>query len=298
MNTDRALELFKMDNQLKEMKEVKNNINSNKLDTVGGNEDIVNYLDKAVEAYTVEQLKDYTVVEEIYNGSTSPIDFGMEMQPERMIEFKRDYLVYIKESAIANKQIDDAIEGLEKELKESESEFQEAINSYSDLSTALRQQIIERIKTAEESQNVKGLKRAETSLRAFDDSIKCDRVYDIYSKLKPENTIKDYFDRAEHIYTGYKTVLKTLNLTTDLSDLNGLEDKLELDEKYLKYPNLFLFVVIKYISNRKSVATKFDDGIWISRFTVNAKSAWGGKMTETELVEFKASVTRILDLFI
>jgi hypothetical protein len=294
----KAFKFLDLNQQIQDMKDVKNNIIEQEL-KVFNDDSIQVALDKAIKNMTVEEIKAASKdqIEKIYTIDEKSIELDLEISDEqRAFEFKRDFLVYKKESAVALLEIDEALAKMEEDVKKEEEEFNKVINQYGNLSNFIRQKLVEDSTNAPTEEYRAVYKKM---LDYFDGAFNLDMLVEKYSTLKTINTIKDYEDstRSQSIYGKYVQATKKLGLKSDLTSFPDLEVKF-LPEKYHKYPNLFLFAIIKLFGYKKDTVEKNTDGIFLSQFGVNLKNLYADRFDTPEIKqEFIQNIEKVLDLF-
>ena len=288
-----ATKLFNNVDQINVVKKLRKEMNKQRTGVLG--EEQSNRLSEKIAHLTPEDLKKMTdeEINELYKFEDGEIEVTLDFKDKsKETEFKRDYLIYLRETDIALKQIDEELDKLEAEMKEEEAKIKSLLSEFGDLSTFMRAKLQEEYDSSEGERKEKIGKVIE----AFDDSYTLNRVYDYYTKYSTSNTIDDYYRRADQVFNKFMKAIKKVGLKTDLTSFNNLEINF-LDEKYHKYPNLFLFSVIKMFSYKRDTITR-EDGVFLSQLAVNLKSLYADSFKDSEKKElFKQSISKVLDLF-
>jgi len=296
IDTTSAFHLLGMKQHVDDMRDMREEIIGKQVNVLN-NDEMSDHLDRAISRLTVKQIKLLTPydIDLIYTMNGEPIVLDIEMENDhRAFEFKRDFLIYKKESSIAVAQIDESLVMMESEMAKNESELNNLLTQFGDLSAFIRQKLVTDFDNAdtEESKN-----KFKCSIESFDDALHLNTLFNHYTKFSTMNTIRDYSSHAERMYEKYMKTMKKLNIKIDLTRFDGLELK-HLPEKYHQYPNLFLFAVIKYFAYRTDSATRLTDGIFLTQFTVYLKSLFSDNFTNIETKDvFIKSIQRVLDLF-
>ena len=209
-------------------------------------------------------------------------------------KFLKDYLIFIKESEQHSKEFDELVENFQTELAQITAEIQEECAKFGDVRGYIKDNYYKKLEVAEGEEKI----RLERAISSIDDSLTLNRIYDLYSGLKPENTLNDYKDkdRQKKIIKNYSEAIKTLRLRTNLAIFRGLEKKY-LDEKYHKYPSLFLFLVMKYVAYSKFTLDRSDEGLFIVSLAMTIQGLYTDTLSEENRAMFIANIERILDLF-
>lgn len=292
--TQRATQLFGAFEHMNAVKKMRADMNEERL-RIAGDDDVAAKLSSMVANLTPEQVAqlDDAAVAEIYKTEDGEIELAIDLPANKEMEFKRDFLVYLRETEVASEAVDAELAALEEEIKDGEEELKNLIAEFGDLSTYMRNKLQTEYDAAEGAHQ----ERLGKMIASYDDAYTLDRVFDHYSKFGVENTVGDYYRRADNVFERYIRVIKKLNFRTDLTNFNNLEARL-LEEKYNKYPNMFLFSVIKMYAYKKD-ATPDQDGVFLSQLAVNLKSLYADSFaTEEKKQTFINGITRVLDLFV
>jgi len=291
-----AFRLLNMKQHMNDMSDMKKEILDKRINVL--NDDTMSeYLDSIVKKLSIDEIKKLTPheIEDLYKINNEPIVLDIVLNsPMQVFEFKKDFLIYLKESSEALTQIDAVLKKIDEEMLVHEIELNKLLDEYGDLSTFIRNKMVNDFMNASTENEKNTFKQR---LDIFDDALTLNILVDHYKKLSTANTIKDYFARSENIYAKYKKTMRLLGIKSDLVHFNDLEIKF-LPKKYHKYPNLFLFSVIKYLAYKTDSAKRLTDGIFISQFTVNLKKLFTNNFNNTEERKiFINAIQTILDLF-
>jgi len=291
-----AFRLLNMKQHMNDMSDMKKEILDKRINVL--NDDTMSeYLDSIVKKLSIDEIKKLTPheIEDLYKINNEPIVLDIVLNsPMQVFEFKKDFLIYLKESSEALTQIDAVLKKIDEEMLVHEIELNKLLDEYGDLSTFIRNKMVNDFMNASTENEKNTFKQR---LDIFDDALTLNILVDHYKKLSTANTIKDYFARSENIYAKYKKTMRLLGIKSDLVHFNDLEIKF-LPKKYHKYPNLFLFSVFKYLAYKTDSAKRLTDGIFISQFTVNLKKLFTNNFNNTEERKiFINAIQTILDLF-
>lgn len=217
-----------------------------------------------------------------------------EVDEETDEKFLKDYLIFIKQSEKHSKEFDEIIEGFEKDIAKISKEIQEECSKFGDVRGYILSNYKLKLESAEGDERV----RLEKAIESINDSLTLNRIYDLYANLKPENTLNDYKDkdRQRKILKNYSEAIKTLRLRTNIAIFGGLERKY-LDEKYHKYPSLFLFLIMKYVAYSKFTADRGNEGLFIVSLAMTLQGLYTDTLSEENRDILIANIERILDLF-
>lgn len=260
------------------------------------NDDISKQIESRISALSPDEIRELpdAAIAEIYNLDGEEVQFSLDLESKAQeIEFRRDFLAFLKESSMIHDQIDSQMDELNEELEKGQAELAKVLADFGDISEFMRSKLVEEMESATGERKEK----VTEMLKAFDDSGELTRVVSHYEKFGTRNTIEDYLKRSEVVYAKYIKVLKELDVKTDLTNFNNLEEKF-LEEKYQTYPNLFLFSVIKQYAYKKGNVNTAVDGVFLSQLSVNIQSLFADSFATPEKKEkFLDGIRKTLDLF-
>jgi hypothetical protein len=292
---EKATKLFNSYDQINNIKKMREEMRVNTLNVVG-DEDAAAKLSTLISGLTPEEVRELSdaAVEELYNlDGEGSIEISLDFTKDREIEFKRDFLVYLRETDIANESIDTDLDALETEIKADEAQLKQLLEDFGDLSSFMRSKLQQEFDAAEGDRKDK----LAVVIEAYDDSLTLNRVIAHYEKYGTRTTVTDYYHRADAVFAKYVKTVKQLNFRTDLTHFNNLETNL-LAEKYHKHPNMFIFAIIKMFAYKKDAARN-EDGVFLSQLAVNLKSLYSNSFASEEQREtFKSAIEKVLDLFV
>lgn len=294
INVEKATQIFGAIDNINAIKKMREGMKQQRIDMVG-DENIAAKLSSMVANLEPQQIRELSdeAVNEIYKDENGEIEFAVKMDKTRTAEFKRDFLVFLRESDIADETFEKELVILEEAIKENNEELQMLLKDFGDLSAFMRTKLQKEFEAANGDRKEKLTKIIE----AFDDAYTLNRVYDHYKEFGTRNTISDSHHRALDVYNRYMKVISKINFKTDLTSFNNLEKNF-LEEKYHAESNLFLFAVIKMIGYKKDASADIE-GVFLSQLAVNVKALYTDSFASEEKKEqFKASIRRVLDLFL
>lgn len=294
----KALKFLNMQNKIDEMTELKNSVKQQEK-MILDNDELSNKLDEKIADMSLKEVSVLTdeQVENIFtiDGEIVNLDSAVCTDKDRSLKFKRDFLIYKKTMMESFKEIDKTMDTFQKEIDQDFEEFQKVIDEYGDVSTYLYEDINRRYESAS-SEELKN--KYKTMLDNFDWAFNFDQIYEYHKNTGLTNPLNDYERLADGVYARYMKTIKRLKLkNVDLTIFDDLEIKY-LPEKYHKYPNLFLFLVIRFYGYRKDSATSISDGVFLSQLHVNLKKLVRNKfLQEGQREQFLLNIQRVLDLF-
>ncbi len=295
-NTNLLLNNLNAKNRVKELTKQKEEIKTRMSDIFNGEENVNEILSK-LEKIEIEDIVHLTdeKIDEILTVQGEVMNLPEQHRGEDEYLFKKDLILYLLQAEAMTKELDNAEDELNKAILENEEEVKAILAQHEgSMISAIRDEIVSKEPLATNDK----LKQTHTGiLNAFDDSFELNRIFDIYSTLKVENTINDFKKNFKEVYNQYTSVNKRLNIAFDLVKFGGLEKKF-LDEKYQAYPNLFIFIVMKYMAKRNGNLSRHTDGVFCSQLCTNLYLLFTDTLEEQYKTQLLSNITRILDLFI
>lgn len=295
---DDAIKILNAKSKIQDMIAVEKNIKEQQLKVIK-DEEIVDKLQDKIKDMHVEMIKNLSAdkIKEIYTIDGNELDLDMVFKTDdQRTNFLKDYLIYLKESSQALAEIDKATIQLDNEMKEYDKELEQIISEFGDINKCIKTKLEKDI--ADAPDEIVKNKRIKM-LQNYNDGFELNNIYKLYASLNIKNTIKDYFskDTSAALYGKYLSVVKKLNIRTDITLFDNLEIKF-LPEKYHKYPNLFLFSIIRYAAYRKDVANKHEDGVFLAQLMINIKYLFSdGFSSADDKSAFISNIEKTLDLF-
>ena len=289
--------LLKSKQRIDDIQSEKNNI-TKKLKSIYG--DGVDTLSIVLEEYTIEDIKKMNKeeIQSIYDKAEK-LEYENEERTEitennKLVDLgddiKKDFLIFCKESNNFQKQLDIEFEKFQKEIEPIQEELNKVVEEFGDLNNFVHKQLKDKYENATDEITKQ---RAKKSLDAFEDAVTLNRVKEYIKKYSVANLIDDYNNRPDTIYAKYIKTIKSIDIKGDITTFNNLESTI-LPELENKFPNIFLFTVIKMYAYKKS-PTIYEDGIFISQLMVRLKMAFSNRENPTESdIIFREAVKKIV----
>ena len=257
-------------------------------------------LDKILLDMTEEEIKalsEEKLDELLIDDDGEPIHFVIDFkdEPDKFIEFKKDFLVFRK---MTNESIDKFNEELEQanaEIAESQEEFNKLVNSYGNMSNLIRHTLEERLENAETDEKKELVKKL---LDAFNNAETLDNIKKYCSSPSGNSIIGDYKNdkKSHYIYRRYMKVIQPLDIKTDLTKFTKLEERF-LPEEYHGRDNIFMFAVIHYVASWLNKDYTKIDGLFLTQFTINLKNLYYDKFnTEEDRQRFIDSIIEVIKI--
>ena len=252
-------------------------------------------LTKDISNMSLEELRAFNKIDDEHTLIEEP-----NMDDDTLKEYMQGVFEYMKSSDKFNTEIDDLVKEYDHIQEEMDRIVEETIEEQAkgDVINYLRETINKLLNIAKDNNNIESITKFETIQLAFEDSFKLNRIVDLYTKIGVGNTKIESEKKAGYIYNRYKDKMRQLKLKNDLVYLSNLEEKF-LPEEYHDRNNLFVFIIMKYISKLSIVngLDKNNDIVFASQITTNLFLLFKNKLKDDDKELLLANIKRVLDLF-
>lgn len=252
-------------------------------------------LTKDINDMSLEELRVFNKIDDEHTLIEEP-----NMDDDTLKEYMQGVFEYMKSSDKFNIEIDGLLKEYDHIQEEMDRIVEETIEEQAkgDVINYLRETINKLLNIAKENDNIESITKFETMQLAFEDSFKLNRIVDLYTKIGVGNTKIESEKKAGYIYNRYKDKMRQLKLKNDLVYLSNLEEKF-LPEEYHDRNNLFVFIIMKYISKLSVVngLDKNNDIVFASQITTNLFLLFKNKLKDDDKELLLTNIKRVLDLF-
>lgn len=290
-----------LDHKMNNLKKTKENIDSGRKKYLTDDEfekilhDKLQTLTKDISDMSLEELKEFNKIDDENTLIEEP-----NMDDDTLKEYMQGVFEYMKSSDNFNTEIDGLLKEYDHIQEEMNRIVEESIEEQAqgDVIKYLRDTITKLLNIAKENDNKESITKFETMQLAFDDSFKLNRIFDLYKRIGVGNTKIESEKKAGYIYNRYKDKMRQLGLKNDLVYLSNLENKF-LPEEYHDRNNLFVFIIMKYISKLSIVngLDKNNDIVFASQITTNLFLLFKNKLKDEDKELLLTNIKRVLDLF-
>lgn len=252
-------------------------------------------LTKDISDMSLEELREFNKIDDENTLIEEP-----NMDDETLKEYMQGVFEYMKSSDNFNTEVDGLLKEYDHIQEEMNRIVEESIEEQAqgDIIKYLRDTINKLLNIAKENNNKESITKFETMQLAFEDSFKLNRIFDLYKRIGVGNTKIESEKKAGYIYNKYKDKMRQLELKNDLVYLSNLENKF-LPEEYHDRNNLFVFIIMKYISKLSIVKglDKNNDIVFASQITTNLFLLFKNKLKDEDKELLLINIKRVLDLF-
>ena len=257
-------------------------------------EHIAAYLDKNKEIFQSLPAEEIENIFKDENGEDIELDIEFS-NPEKVLQFKRDYAELLWSSATTLNALDEEIENYNKAIEEYKEDIDKVYAEFSGSTDAYYVNLKKLYDEAADDDPKKETYRK--MLDSFEVFPVLDRFYDELSSLPhPENAYKDA--KHEHlfvkVYGKYRKIISNLGLKSNLASYKDFEGKF-IGEDYQQYGDLFLFLIMRsvtYIRNPQ----KITDGLFLARFAIMLQDLYKGTISEDEKEHLINIAKKFIDL--
>lgn len=290
-----------LDHKMNNLKKTKENIDIGRKKYLTDEEfekilhDKIQTLTKNISDMSLEELREFNKIDDENTLIEEP-----NMDDDTLKEYMQGVFEYMKSSDNFNTEIDGLLKEYDHIQEEMNRIVEESIEEQAqgDVIKYLRDTITKLLNIAKENNNKESITKFETMQLAFEDSFKLNRIFDLYKRIGVGNTKIESEKKAGYIYNKYKDKMRQLELKNDLVYLSNLENKF-LPEEYHDRNNLFVFIIMKYISKLSIVKglDKNNDIVFASQITTNLFLLFKNKLKDEDKELLLTNIKRVLDLF-
>jgi hypothetical protein len=290
-----------LDHKMNNLKKTKENIDIGRKKYLTDDEfekilhDKLQTLTKDISDMSLEELREFNKIDDENTLIEEP-----NMDDDTLKEYMQGVFEYMKSSDNFNTEIDELLKEYDHIQEEMNRIVEESIEEQAqgDVIKYLRDTITKLLNIAKENNNKESITKFETMQLAFEDSFKLNRIFDLYKRIGVGNTKIESEKKAGYIYNKYKDKMRQLELKNDLIYLSNLENKF-LPEEYHDRNNLFVFIIMKYISKLSIVKglDKNNDIVFASQITTNLFLLFKNKLKDEDKELLLTNIKRVLDLF-
>lgn len=290
-----------LDHKMNNLKKTKETIDSGRKKYLTDDEfekilhDKLQTLTKNVSDMSLEELREFNKIDDDNTLIEEP-----NMDDDTLKEYMQGVFEYMKSSDKFNTEVDELLKEYDHIQEEMDRIVEESIEEQAqgDVIKYLRDTIAKLLNIAKENNNKESITKFETMQLAFEDSFKLNRIFDLYKRIDVGNTKIESEKKAGYIYNRYKDKMRQLELKNDLVYLSNLENKF-LPEEYHDRNNLFVFIIMKYISKLSIVKglDKNNDIVFASQITTNLFLLFKNKLKDEDKELLLTNIKRVLDLF-
>lgn len=257
-------------------------------------------IDEILDKYTEEEIAtmSYEKAKQVFVDADGTFVFNEdEFKPEMIL----DFIKYLKMSRVTFEQVDAEFAKMDAAM----SEFSEEINKVVTEKGSLNKVVMEDLQKAINNESVAPSVRqnAEKMLKGLENAKTLAPLFELYSSLSTENTLKELKDESRRISTlkAYVRVCKENGIDSKLLKLGGFE--VCLDEKYNTHENLFIFIIARYVKYLDKKVREPENLSFVVQLTNYVRTMMLGEESpqyqtdKEELEVLKGNICLLLDKF-
>jgi hypothetical protein len=284
--------LLEKHNIINTQNEIKKNIADMSKQLAGDASDII---DDIISKYTIEDIEKMSDDE-----VDKLLDVTADISQSALIEFKRDFIILnIKSNKILS-DLDKSLEEIDTEIRTHQEDIESYIKEIGDPITLLRNTITKKMSSSEATE----LEKIEfdKALSYIDKAITLEPLKEYLNSFNGRYTRTNYINekKSNMIYKKYIHLLGVhgLNIRFENKNFYNLEKKFLLDEKYLEKDNLFLYIIIEYISSLTREPKRPYQTTFILALYHYISSLFKNDMEEELKSEFIKNIKEVLDIIL
>ncbi|MDD3172130.1 MAG: hypothetical protein PHF63_00425 [Herbinix sp.] len=289
-----------------QFEEIQHNIDKAKKDLIESVEDeeTLDEIDHFIANKTIEELDKISMLE--YSEFLKSIDFKVSNivdieDPQKQLVFFKDFIKHCKRVDDYIKEMEGLTAAFAEEVAKSNLEIDMMMKQYGSVTNFTKKAIDSALENVTAKNDEKKIEAYTKLKKSFDDSFTLEPLRELYSTLNRQNAIKDYNSdsRTLDIYKKYEKIKDFLRIKMDIlnSAFENLENKF-LPEEYHKYPNLILFLIIRYYSYKKiDSVDRMTDGMFLNQFLTNVFDLVNGTIDDNDKEVFINGIKNVLELF-
>lgn len=296
-----AFKLLSMKSQIADLQKLAEDTRSKQSEfgNIGADKDIdVDFIDERIENLTLEEIKALpdAKVDEICTSEDGECILELD-DPKKSSEFRRDYLIFRKETNEALKGIDDELLKMNEAYAEYEAEMAEVTKTYSDITNYLKHTLEEK---AEKASSEEAAQRFRDMIVMIDTALTLDNMIEYYSKPHRARTaIVNILSPStgKTIIKKYEEVITSVSCKTDFRKFGGIQAKFLPDEYKDKREDAFMYSLINYIASWHRNEDNTLNGLFLAQLSINLKNLIYDKFTtEEDKQTFINAICKVIDL--
>lgn len=293
---EKALIGVNLHTQMKDLDKMKNIIEEQRTQF---NDDL-SFVDERIANMTVDEVKalsdaEITAIFTNEDGVCIIDDIGDTVKDTA--EFRRDYLIWIKESGEALANISASTAEINNAIKEYEEDIKNIIGDTGrDMTAYVKNMLQSKYDKAETEENKK---LYADMIKSVDSALNLDIVIDFYSNgYRARTAVVNLVSpkTKEPTLRKYHEVMNRTGCKTDFRRFGGIEKFLPEEYKE-KRANSFMYAMINFIAFHHKHEDLKVFGLFLAQFSINLKNLiYNGFCTEEDKETFVKSVCTIIDM--
>jgi len=293
-----AFKILSMKSQINDLTTLADNVRKQQAELSGSDDDIA-FIDERLKDLTVEDLKNMSdkLIADLCRNEEGEVVVGGLDDVQKDNEFRRDYLIFRKETNDALGGIDEETAKLNEAFAEYEADMDKIIKGADDMTAFLKNTLAEK---AESTEDPKVAQRYRDMITTIDKALTLEDVIAYYSKpFNARTAITNVIGPKKGKVTikRYEKLLSDLSCKTDFRRYGGLETKFLPEECHNKHEDSLMFAIINYIATWHNNEDNTLNGLFLAQFSINLKNLIYNKFPNDEDKKtFIDAACKIVDL--
>lgn len=272
--------------QINEGKETLNELKENFNKVKSGFSDISDdEMNEVISKFTLEEL-DRIPLDKI--EETLVNDKGVYIFDKEVVspEMARDFCKYIITSEESFKNLDEEFAKVDDYLTEFHTEMDNLIKEYGSFNKAITSTLNKQI--SDDTLPTEVVERCKEMQDGIDNAKTLKVLIDLYDKIKPQNTVDELLNdyKRTEVIRAFKRLCKKYKIEESITRLGGLDKKI-LPEEEVKYDNLFIYTIVRYLKYQgDKIKSPFNLG-FLTQITNYLKEIFLGEECEQYKVDLE-----------
>lgn len=293
-----AFKLLSMKSQINDLTSLAAQVREQQVELSGSDDDI-SFIDERLKDLTVDDLKNMPdkLIADLCRDENGEVVVGGLDDVKKDNEFRRDYLIFRKETNDALGGIDEETAKLNEAFAEYEADMDKILKEADDMTAYLKKTLAEK---AEATEDEAVAQRYRDMITMIDKALTLEDVIEYYSNsFNARTAITNVISPKKGKVTikRYEKLISDLSCKTDFRRYGGIETKFLPEEYHKKHEDAFMFGIINYIASWYKNDDNTLNGLFLAQFSINLKNLIYNKFTDEEDKNtFVNAICKIVDL--
>jgi hypothetical protein len=293
-----AFKLLSMKSQINDLTALATQVREQQAELSGSDDDIA-FIDERIKDLTVDDIKNMPdkLIADLCRDENGEVVVGGLDDVKKDNEFRRDYLIFRKETNDALSGIDEETAKLNEAFAEYEADMDKILKEADDMTAYLKKTLAEK---AEATEDEAVAQRYRDMITMIDKALTLEDVIEYYSNsFNARTAITNVIGPKKGKVTikRYEKLISDLSCKTDFRRYGGIETKFLPEEYHEKHDDAFMFGIINYIASWYKNEDNTLNGLFLAQFSINLKNLIYNKFTnEEDKNTFINAIRKIVDL--
>lgn len=293
-----AFKLLSMKSQINDLTALADKVKEQRAEMLG-TEDDISFIDERLANLTVEDIKNMPdkLIADLCRDENGEVVVGGLDDTKADNEFRRDYLIFRKQTNDALGGIDEETAKLNEAFAEYEADMDKILKEADDMTGYLKKTLAER---AEATEDERVAQRYRDMITTIDKALTLEDVIEYYSNsFNARTAITNVIapKKGKVTIKRYEKLISDLSCKTDFRRYGGIEPRFLPEEYHNKHEDAFMFSIINYIASWYKNEDNTLNGLFLAQFSINLKNLIYNKFTnEEDKTTFVNAICKIVDL--